>query len=186
MERKTKIKHSHSTTRRYWATRGRESSCNILLCHLCSTDLYGLFLSSHRLITESWSCDVIPEHWDELLLSLCPWCDPEPTPAQWWIPPAFVSSCDTSSYPDPQWATFNQRSGSDPLFNSVWRALEKLCCAQRHKNGETCPPPAMLSLFDGIGMSQPLINSEFSWFPALPSLFLYDMQTAECCVVSTR
>lgn len=84
-------------------------------------------------------------------------------PAQWWIPLVLVS-CDTSSSPDPQWATFSQRSVNDPLLDSVWRAQEKLCCGWRHKNGETCPPPAMLSLFDGTGMSRPRITLNFPHF----------------------
>lgn len=95
------------------------------------------------------------------------------TPCSVVDPQVFVSSCDTSSYPNPQWAMFNQRSVGGPVFDSVWRTQEKLCCTQRHKNGETCPPPAVLSLFDGIGMSQPLINSEFSGCPAMALLFLH-------------
>lgn len=173
MERKTKIKHSHSTTRRYWATRGRESSCNILLCHLCCPDLYGPLLllpPTDKLESAAPVMAWAIMRW--AVAQLLPSVGSRTHPAQWWIPPVLVSSCDTSSFPDPQWAIFNQSSVNDPLLDSVWRAQEKLCCGWRHKNGETFPPPAMLSLFDGTGMSQPLINTEFSWFPGMAMLFL--------------
>lgn len=103
MERKTKIKHSHSTMRRYGATRGRESSCNIPLCHLCCTDLYGpllLFPPTGKLQRlkgrwQAWAvmkrvtAQPLPAAWSRALST------------QWWVPPVSVSSCNTSSCPDP-------------------------------------------------------------------------------------
>lgn len=158
MERKTKIKHSHSTMRRYGATRGRESSCNIPPCRLCCTDLYGplLLCYSHRQITKSEG-PVTGVSSNEMGYCLASDRSVIQSPPHSAVVPSSLSLfLQYQLVSSPIMAAFiKERSVNDPLFDSVWRAQEELWCAQGHGSGETGPPPATPFLSYGIGTSQP-------------------------------
>lgn len=172
MERKTKIKHSHSTVKRYWATRGRESSCNILLCHLCCPDLYGplLLLPPTDKYRVSWSCDGLSDN----EMSFCsasvlggiqdPPCsvvDP-PSPCLLW-------------YQLIPWPTMGNLQPEVCEWSSAWFSLESsreaLLWMEAQEWGDLPTSSYALPVWWHWYVTA-TDNSEFSSFPGMAVLFL--------------